>query len=102
MNVGVARTCAIAVLISVAVCRFPAAVTAQKTPASGQVVDIESRRTQLLSLFDEEWQYELRSSPEMATSSGTTATTIVSRTVRLGLINPIWKRDASSSTASRR
>ena len=70
MNVGEARTCAIAVLISVAVCRFPAAVTAQKTPASGQVVDIESRRTQLLSLFDEEWQYELRTSPEMATSLG--------------------------------
>jgi uncharacterized protein (DUF885 family) len=70
MNVGKARTCAIAVLISVAVCRFPAAVTAQKTPASGQVVDIESRRTQLLSLFDEEWQYELRTSPEMATSLG--------------------------------
>jgi len=70
MNVGEARTCAIAVLISVAVCRFPAAVTAQKTPASGQVVDIESRRTQLLSLFDEEWQYELRNSPEMATSLG--------------------------------
>jgi uncharacterized protein (DUF885 family) len=70
MNVGEARTCAMAVLISVAVCRFPAAVTAQKTPASGQVVDIESRRTQLLSLFDEEWQYELRTSPEMATSLG--------------------------------
>jgi uncharacterized protein (DUF885 family) len=70
MNVGEARTCAIAVLISVAVCRFPAAVTAQKTPASGQVVDIESRRTQQLSLFDEEWQYELRTSPEMATSLG--------------------------------
>jgi uncharacterized protein (DUF885 family) len=70
MNVGVARTCAIAVLISVAVCWLPAELTAQKTQASGQVAGIESRRTQLLSLFDEEWQYELRSNPEMATSIG--------------------------------
>jgi uncharacterized protein (DUF885 family) len=70
MNVGVARTCAVAVLISVTVCWFPAALTAQKTQATGQAADIESRRTQLLSLFDEEWQYELRSNPEMATSIG--------------------------------
>jgi uncharacterized protein (DUF885 family) len=70
MKVGVARICAIVVLIPVAVCWFPAALTAQKTQATGQAADIESRRTQLLSLFDEEWQYELRSSPEMATSLG--------------------------------
>ena len=70
MNVGVARICAIVVLIPVAVCWFPAALTAQKTQATGQAADIESRRTLPLSLFDEEWQYELRSSPEMATSLG--------------------------------
>ena len=35
-----------------------------------KTADIESRRTQLLALFDEEWQYELRSDPEMATSIG--------------------------------
>ncbi len=31
---------------------------------------IESRRLQLLSLFDEEWEYELRSDPEFATAIG--------------------------------
>lgn len=30
----------------------------------------EARRQQLLSLLDEEWQYELRSSPELATAIG--------------------------------
>ncbi|MGA8441114.1 MAG: DUF885 family protein [Candidatus Sulfotelmatobacter sp.] len=35
------------------------------TPAS-----VESRRQQLLSLFDEEWQYELRTNPEWATMLG--------------------------------
>jgi len=30
----------------------------------------DSRRLQLLSLFDEEWQYELRSNPEWATTLG--------------------------------
>jgi uncharacterized protein (DUF885 family) len=70
MNVGVARICAFVVLIPVAVCWFPAALTAQKMQAIGQAADIESRRTQLLSLFDEGWQYELRTSPEMATSLG--------------------------------
>ena len=36
----------------------------------GKGGDIESRRAHLLSLFDEEWQYELRSDPETATSLG--------------------------------
>jgi hypothetical protein len=31
---------------------------------------IEARRQQLLSLFDEEWQYVLRTSPEYATMLG--------------------------------
>jgi len=35
------------------------------TPAS-----VESRRQELLSLFDEEWQYELRTNPERATMLG--------------------------------
>lgn len=40
---------------------------APKTPP-----DLESRRSQLLALFEEEWQYELRTSPEMATALGDT------------------------------
>jgi uncharacterized protein (DUF885 family) len=70
MNIGVARSCGIAVLVVSTVCLFPGALAAQKTQAAGKAADIESRRTQLLSLFDEEWQYELRTSPEEATSLG--------------------------------
>jgi uncharacterized protein (DUF885 family) len=70
MNVGFARTCGIAVLILNTICLSPPALTAQKPEAAGKTGNIESRRTQLHSLFDEEWQYELRTSPEMATSLG--------------------------------
>ncbi len=70
MNPGFARTGRIVVLLCSAVYLFPGWLTAEKTQAAGQAADIESRRTQLLSLFDEEWQYELRSNPQMATSIG--------------------------------
>jgi len=70
MDIVVARCWAVAVLIASAVGSFPNAVAAQKTMADGKAAEIESRRTQLLSLFDEEWQYELRTNPEMATSLG--------------------------------
>jgi len=39
----------------------------RSTPAS-----LENRRQQLLSLFDEEWQYGLRTNPEWATILGDT------------------------------
>jgi len=67
MNIGVAQSCGFAVLVAIAL--LPGASRAQNTPAAGKP-DVESRRTQLLSLFDEEWQYELRSDPETATSLG--------------------------------
>jgi len=70
MNLSAARVCGIAILISSTICWLPAALSAQKTQVAGQAADIESRRTQLQALFDEEWQYELRTSPEMATSLG--------------------------------
>ncbi len=68
MNIGVAHSCGFAVLVAIAL--LPGALRAQNTPAAGKASDIEGRRTQLLALFDEEWQYELRSDPEMATSLG--------------------------------
>jgi len=68
MNISVARSCGFALLFAITL--LPGALAAQKTQAAGKSADIESRRTQLLSLFDEEWQYELRTSPEMATSLG--------------------------------
>jgi uncharacterized protein (DUF885 family) len=45
---------------------------AAQNPSSAQnsATSTEARRQQLLSLLDEEWQYELRSSPEFATSVG--------------------------------
>src|SRR6202011_1487156 len=70
MNIGVTRTCGMAALIASAVCLYSSALAAQKTQAAGKAADIDSRRTQLFSLFDEEWQYELRTSPEEATSLG--------------------------------
>jgi uncharacterized protein (DUF885 family) len=70
MNIAVTRTCGMAVLIASAVCLFSSALAAQKTQAAGKAADIDSRPTQLLSLFDEEWQSELRTSPEEATSLG--------------------------------
>ncbi len=70
MDIGMARSWAVAVVIASTVVCFPNAVAAQKTQADGEAAQIENRRTQLLSLFDEEWQYELRSNPEMATSLG--------------------------------
>lgn len=70
MSIRVVRTPGVAVLIATAVCFFFGALAIQKAQAAGKTADIERQRTQLLSLFDEEWQYELRSNPEMATSIG--------------------------------
>lgn len=44
--------------------------TAAQAPPSKTKSAVENRRQPLLALFDEEWQYELRSSPEFATSVG--------------------------------
>jgi|ERR1700730_2478105 uncharacterized protein (DUF885 family) len=50
---------------------FVSPLPARDAQAVGDAqADIESRRTQLHSLFDEEWQYELRTDPEMATALG--------------------------------
>ncbi len=68
MNIEGARICCFAVLMAMVL--VPGALPAQKTQAAEKAADIKSRRTQLLSLFDEEWQYELRSDPETATSLG--------------------------------
>ncbi|MGH9544881.1 MAG: DUF885 domain-containing protein [Terriglobales bacterium] len=68
MKIGVAGTC---FALLVAITLVPSVgLTQQKTQADGKAGDIESRRAKLLSLFDEEWQYELRSDPETATSLG--------------------------------
>ncbi|HVR25771.1 MAG TPA: DUF885 family protein [Candidatus Polarisedimenticolia bacterium] len=45
--------------------KFSCAQNSASTPAS-----VESRGQELLSLFDEEWQYELRTNPERATMLG--------------------------------
>jgi uncharacterized protein (DUF885 family) len=68
MKIGVARARGMALLVAITL--WCSALPAQKTQAAGKAADIENRRNQLLSLFDEEWQYELRADPEMATSLG--------------------------------
>jgi uncharacterized protein (DUF885 family) len=40
------------------------------SPATDDRASVESRRQQLRSLFDEEWEYELRTQPEFATALG--------------------------------
>jgi uncharacterized protein (DUF885 family) len=58
------------VLLCVVALAFPlhsSAQSATSTPAS-----VETRRRQLFSLFDEEWQYTLRTNPEWATMLGDT------------------------------
>ena len=48
----------------------PASTQEAQSPEKAQASNTESQRTQFLSLLDEEWQYELRSDPEMATTLG--------------------------------
>jgi uncharacterized protein (DUF885 family) len=67
MNIEGARICGLAVLMAMVL--LPEA-PAQKTQAAEKAADVVSRRAQLLSLLDEEWQYELRSDPENATTLG--------------------------------
>jgi uncharacterized protein (DUF885 family) len=53
-------------------CVFPA-MFSKTLPAQADgpaTASVENRRQALLSLFDEEWQYELRTSPEWATMLG--------------------------------
>jgi uncharacterized protein (DUF885 family) len=48
--------------------RFSRALSGKKTPANQ--ASLESRRQQLAALYAEEWEYQLRSSPEWATALG--------------------------------
>jgi uncharacterized protein (DUF885 family) len=60
-----------AVLLGITACLFVTPLPAQEAQPAGKAqADTESRRNQLLSLFDEEWQYEMRTNPEMATELG--------------------------------
>lgn len=70
MSIRFSCICGLAVLVAITACPSPNLLTAQKTEADGMVANIEGRRVQLLALFDEEWQYELRTNPEMATGLG--------------------------------
>ncbi len=58
------------ILLCFVVLLFPPHSSAQG--ASSPSASLNSRRQQLLSLFDEEWQYVLRTSPEWATTLGDT------------------------------
>jgi uncharacterized protein (DUF885 family) len=47
-----------------------APLMSQENQKSPELPSVESRRSQLQSLLNEEWEFELRTSPEMATSIG--------------------------------
>jgi uncharacterized protein (DUF885 family) len=70
MSLNVTRTLSIAMLIAVMLRPIPVRLAAEQMPAAANPADADARRAQLLSLFDEQWQYELRTSPEDATSLG--------------------------------
>jgi len=54
------------ILLAVALCVWPALVSADTQPAS----DLESRRQALAALLQEQWEYTLRSQPEFASILG--------------------------------
>src|ERR1035441_2593905 len=56
------------VLLCVVALSFPLHSSAQS--ATSTPADVETRRQQLFSLFDEKWQYTLRTNPEWATMLG--------------------------------
>ncbi|MGA9797778.1 MAG: DUF885 family protein [Terriglobales bacterium] len=70
MSLNVTRTLSLAMLIAVMLPPIPVPLAAQQMPAAANPADVGARRAQLLALFDEQWQYELRTSPEEATSLG--------------------------------
>jgi uncharacterized protein (DUF885 family) len=60
------------IVVLVGMMSFGIVSPVQAAADKAQTNSVESRRTQFLSLLDEEWQYELRSDPEMATTVGET------------------------------
>jgi len=55
----------------VLICAFASPMPSRSTQSNGTTPSsLENRRQQMLSLFEEEWQYELRTSPEFATRLG--------------------------------
>ncbi|MGA2855376.1 MAG: DUF885 domain-containing protein [Candidatus Sulfotelmatobacter sp.] len=67
MNFRVRPAVGSVALICCALMPLPSSVAQNNPPA---LASLENRRQQLLSLFDEEWQYELRTNPEFATVLG--------------------------------
>jgi len=67
MNFRVRPAVGSVALICCALMLMPSSVAQNNPPAPASP---ENRRQQLLSLFDEEWQYELRTNPEFATVLG--------------------------------
>ncbi len=61
-----------AMLLSLVPVCFVALAPVPSIAQSATPTSVETRRQQLLSLFDEEWQYTLRTSPEWATMLGDT------------------------------
>ncbi len=73
MNLRALPVCSFVVLLSMTVAPgITSPAPEGQAAGNAQANNMESRQTQFLSLLDEEWQYELRSDPEMATTLGDT------------------------------
>jgi uncharacterized protein (DUF885 family) len=75
MHFRISDICSLVVLLGITISlgiasSFPVPAEGSQAPERAQASDMENRRAQFLSLLDEEWQYELRSDPEMATTVG--------------------------------
>jgi uncharacterized protein (DUF885 family) len=68
MIICVRPTLSCLILLCVLTTIFLTSACAQSSGSTS--ASVESRRQELLSLFDEEWQYELRTNPERATMLG--------------------------------
>ncbi len=62
------RTCLRSIVILCLLAPLPCSSLAQN--GTSDLASVENRRRQLLDLFDEEWEYELRANPERATALG--------------------------------
>jgi uncharacterized protein (DUF885 family) len=57
-------------LIALSVLLVPVAGAQQTSPASGSSQSLDARRAQLREAIDQEWQYRLKTHPELATAIG--------------------------------
>jgi len=100
MTLSVRSTLGCAILGFTVALLFPQSSAAQG--ATSTPTSVETRRQQLLSLFDEDWQFTLRTNPEWATMLGDSRyNDRLSNTTPPNFSNPISNKSASFWPASK-